>query len=65
MSFYSRSPQIGFWPIVAQLVGSALQSQPLENDLPPPPPPSPVLPIVAGVVGLGIVGGLVYILVKK
>ncbi len=67
MSFYRRGPQMGFvWlaPLVG-MVSGALQSQPLNESGLPIERTSPIVPIVAATVGLGIVGGLVYILVRK
>ncbi len=68
MSFYSRRPRpsMGFvWlaPLVS-IVGGALQSRPVEGEL-PPEQSNPLVPIAIGAVGLGIVGGLVYFLVRK
>lgn len=66
MSFYRRRPQMGFvWlaPVV-ELVGGALKSQPINAEL-VQEKPSLLVPILAGTVGLGIVGGLVYFLVRK
>ncbi len=68
MSFYRRRPQpsMGFvWlaPVV-QLLSGALQSQPVQNEF-IPEKTNVLVPIAVGVVGLGIVGGLVYFLVRK
>ncbi len=67
MSFYKRRPaQMGLvWlaPVV-DFVSGALRSQPIEGGL-PPVQTNPLVPIAIGVVGLGVVGGLIYILVKK
>ncbi len=68
MSFYRRRPppSMGFaWlaPVV-QLVGGALSSQPVNNEF-VPERQNPLVPIAIGAVGLGIVGGLVYFLVRK
>ncbi len=68
MSFYRRRPQpsMGFvWlaPVV-QLLGGALASQPMQSEF-VQERPNPIVPIAIGAVGLGIVGGLVYFLVRK
>ncbi len=63
MSFYKRSnPSMGFvWlaPVV-QLVGGALQTQPLNSNIYAAPRANPFL-VAAGVIGgLGLVGGIIY-----
>lgn len=63
MSFYRRSPSMGLaWiPAAVQLVGGALQSQPLEGGIIAPKASNPVVPILLVVGGLGLIGGLGYL----
>lgn len=66
-TFYRRPSALGFaWiPMVAQVVGGALQSQPIEGQyIPPAPATSPALVAVAAVGGLAVIGGLLYMVAK-
>jgi len=67
MSFYKRGPaSMGFvWlaPLI-QVVGGALKSEPVHSEF-VEEKTNPLVPIAIGAVGLGIVGGLVYFLVKR
>ncbi len=68
MSFYRRRPQpsMGFvWlaPVV-QLLGGALQSQPVSGEL-PQSQSNPLVPLAIGAAGLGLVGGLLYFVWKR
>lgn len=63
MSFYRRPPAMGFAWIapVAQFVGGAMKSQPVEGEgLIPQQPQSSALTIAAALGGLAITGGLLY-----
>ena len=67
MSFYNRSnASMGFvWlaPVV-QLVGDAMKTKqfaPIQEEA----PPSPVVPILLGLGGVALLGGLAYALLKS
>lgn len=68
MSFYKRQPAMGFaWlaPVV-QLVGGALQSQPVQGQYIEPTQQTSPLAIAAGAIGgLAVVGGLLYLVWKS
>lgn len=65
MSFYRRQrPSMGFaWlPMVAQVVGGALQSHPVEgSDIPPMRETSPAVVAIGVLGGVAVVGGLLYL----
>jgi len=67
MSFYSRHPSMGFFWVApaVQLLGSALSSQPIDSTIVPPKPTDPAL-IAAGILGgIAIIGGVLYLAVRK
>jgi len=63
MSFYRRRPSLGFaWvPMVAQVVGGALQSRPVEGtDIPPIQQTNPAVVAIGLAGAAAVVGGLIY-----